>query len=506
MNEKEKIKEASKEIHLKQVFGALWHKSWLIGLVGVLFAVAFFLGSFYLITPRYESSATFYVNNSLSLSDVGSISAGDLSAAQDLVNSYIVILESREMLLEVIDYSGVQRNYGELRDMITAASVNGTEIFEVVVTSESPQEAAKIADAIKHLLPNRIKGIIDGTSAKVVDSPIVAQSPSYPIYPLNTLLGLLVGLVLSALVVVLRELFDVTIRSEEDVQQLCDHPVLAAVPDMTAPSKDGYYSSIGSNHKVKRSLTQGTSQDGSFVAAGINFAAAEAYKLLRTKLQFSFADGRDCHVIGVSSAMAGEGKSLSSCNLAHTLTQLNKRVLLVDCDMRRPSLNTKLSIRKVPGLSNCLTHQVQLEEVLQEYQSGECTFHVIAAGRNPPNPIELLSCDGMKEAMERFRRTYDYIILDLPPVGEVSDALVAASLVDGYLLVVRQNYCNSNILHSAVKQFEFVGAKILGVVLNCADGGGGRYGSRYKNSRSAERYVGSYMKAAKKAAEQEGKR
>ena len=181
-------------------------------------------------------------------------------------------------------------------------------------------------------------------------------------------------------------------------------------------------------------------------------------------------------------------------------------MLLVDCDMRRPSLNSKLSIRKVPGLSNCLTHQVQLEEVVQEYVSGECAFHVIAAGRNPPNPIELLSCDGMKEAINRFRQVYDYIILDLPPVGEVSDALVAASLVDGYLLVVRQNYCNSNILHSAVKQFEFVGAKILGVVLNCADNGSSRYGYRYTSSRSANRYVGSYMKAAKKAAEQEGKR
>ena len=158
-------------------------------------------------------------------------------------------------------------------------------------------------------------------------------------------------------------------------------------------------------------------------------------------------------------------------------------------------------------LSNCLTHQVQLEEVVQQYTSGDCTFLVIAAGRNPPNPIELLSCDGMREAMERFRSVYDYIILDLPPVGEVSDALVAASLVDGVLLVVRQNYCNSNILHNAVKQFEFVGSKVLGVVLNCAEEGGGRYGSRYKSYRKyANRYVGSYMKAAKKAAEQEGKR
>lgn len=504
MNEKVKMKEASKEIHLKQIFGALLHRAWVIALVAVICAALAFVGSFYLITPLYESSTMFYVNNSaLSISaDVGSISAGDLSAAQDLVNSYIVILESREMLLDVIDYSGVTRTYSELRDMITAASVNGTEIFEVVVTSENAQEAADIANAIKVLLPNRIKGIIDGTSAKVVDSPVVASKPSYPIYPLNALIGLLIGLVISSLIVVLRELFDVTIRSEEDVQQVCSHPVLAAVPDMTVPTKGGYYTT-----NKKKTNNQSANQETSFVGSGVSFAASEAYKLLRTKLQFSFADGQDCHIIGVSSAMAGEGKSLSSCNLAYALTQLNKRVLLVDCDMRRPSVNTKLGIRKVPGLSNCLTRQVQLEEVIQQYSSGGCKFHVIAAGRNPPNPIELLSCDGMKNALTRFRQTYDYIILDLPPVGEVSDALVAASLVDGMLLVVRQNYCNSNILHTSVKQFEFVGGKVLGVVLNCAEEGGGRYGSRYKSYRKyANRYVGSYMKAAKKASEQEGKR
>ena len=503
MSEKAKTKVAVKEIHMKQMLTALLHKSWIIALISVVCAVLFLVGSIYLITPQYESSTTFYVNNStFSISSVGSISAGDLSAAQDLVNSYIVILESREALLDVIDYAGVNRSYGELRSMISAAAVNGTEIFKVVVRSPDPVEAERIANAIKHLLPNRIKTIIEGTSAKVVDSPVVATSPSSPSYPLNTVIGLLVGFLFSTLAVILLEFFDVTIRSEEDVQAVCAYPVLASVPDMTTQSKGVYYAS---STQKKRMALQGPDKAPDFVGEGVSFAAAEAYKLLRTKLQFSFADGRNCHIIGVSSAMAGEGKSLSSCNLACSLAQLDKRVLLVDCDMRRPSLNSKLSIKKVPGLSNYLTGQVQLNDVLQDYGTGETRFSVIAAGRNPPNPIELLSSVGMKTAMQIFRENFDYIILDLPPVGEVSDALVAATLADGILLVVRQNYCNSHSLRNSVEQFDFVGSRVLGLVLNCAEENSHHYAYRYKGYRSRRKYEASYVNASRKAAEQEAK-
>jgi capsular exopolysaccharide synthesis family protein len=174
--------------------------------------------------------------------------------------------------------------------------------------------------------------------------------------------------------------------------------------------------------------------------------------------------------------------------------------------MRRPSLSVKLPIQKIPGLSNYLTRQVHKEEVIQKYTTEECSFDVISAGRNPPNPIELLSSERMQKALDQLRASYDYIILDLPPVGEVSDALVAAKLVDGILLVVRQNYCNRTVLNEAVNQFGFVDTRILGVVLNCTTDGGSRYGKRYRSyKRYYSRYEGSYMaasKAAKRTADQ----
>ena len=494
MNENKIERNEEIEIDIQRLFSILWDKLWVIMVAAVTGALAMFLVTFFMITPKYESSAMFYVNNnSLSVGDASfSISSSDITASKSLVDSYIVILQTRETLNDVMDYSGVNYSYEDMQKMLSASAVNSTEIFEVVVTSTDPFEAERIATAIAYILPKRISSIIEGTSAKVVDAAVVAAKPSSPSYVVNTLTGFLLGFVMAVSILILRELFDITIRSEEDITQICKHPILAAVPDMTAQTKGGYYYSAYANASPKAH----TQKQPALVGSEINFAASEAYKLLRTKLQFSFAGENDCRIIGLSSALSGEGKSLSSVNLAHTLSQLDKRVLLIDCDMRRPSLSAKLPIQKTPGLSNYLAGQSKLDELFQHcgIQGDEEAFQVVAAGRNPPNPVELLSSPKMARMLERLRGSYDYIILDLPPVGEVSDALAVAKLTDGMLLVVRQNYCNRIAVNSLVRQFEFVGARILGIVYNCASEDGGVYGKKYY-----KRYGNKYSKYSKYA-------
>ena len=488
MNEKEFQKNEEIEINLGRVFSAVMGRAWLVAIVAVICAVVTFAGTFFFITPQYESAAMFYVNNSnLSLGDTSlSISSGDLTTSRNLVDSYIVILNTRETLVDVIDYAGASRTYKELREMIAAEAVNETELFRVTVTSPDPNEAERLANAIAYILPKRIGTIIDGTSARVADAAIVPTRPSSPSYPKNTVIGFLLGFVLSVGVIALREIFDTTIRGEEDITQSCKHPILAAVPDMTAPGKGGYYygSSRGKSSKKGKYATTKPQTKLEVVGPNISFAASEAYKLLRTKLQFSFADENDCHVIGLSSALSGEGKSLTAVNLAYTLSQLDKKVLLVDCDMRRPTLAEKLGILKYPGLSNYLTRQCSVDDLVQECElkKGENTFHVIAAGQNPPNPVELLSSERMRKALSSMRKVYDYVILDLPPVGEVSDAMAIAKETDGMLLVVRQNYCDRIVLAEAVDQFDFINAKTLGVVFNATqeNGGKGYYKKYYK--------------------------
>ena len=457
------------EIDLARLFSALMKKAWLLGIAAVVCAFVTLVCTMLFVAPKYESSAMFYVNNnSISVGDVSlGISSSDISASKSLVKTYIVILNTRETLDDVIDYAGVDRTYKEVKNMIRAAAVDSTEVFRVTVTSEDPGEAERIASAIGYILPKRISSIIEGTSSKVVDSAVLPSGPSSPSYTKSAVIGFAAGLLAMAAVVVVLELLDNTIHTEEDITPNCKHPVLAAVPDMSTPSKGGY--------------GKPDALGGALVGDGISFTASEAYKLLRTKLQFSFVDD-GCHIIGISSALTGEGKSLSSVNLSYSISQLGKRVLLIDCDMRRPSLADKLGVRRDPGLSDYLTGQAQSDNLIQmcHLSDGTPAFHMISSGRIPPNPVELLSSAKMEKMLALLRERYDYIIMDLPPVREVSDALAAAKLTDGMLLVVRSNYCDRGALSAAVRQFEFVNSKILGVLFNCTSEKTEKYGKYYR--------------------------
>lgn len=495
MNEKEIRRTEELEIDLQRLINALLQKSLLIGIVAVVCAVVAFLGSYFFITPQYQSTAMFYVNNnSLSLGEASlSISSADISASRGLVKSYIVILNTRETLSDVLEYSGVDRTVGQVKNMITAESVDATEIFQVVVTSPDPKEAQIIADAVAYILPKRISSIIEGTSAKIVDSAVVPSRPSSPNYVRNTVAGFAIGFVLAAAWVVMQVLMDITIRSEEDIVQNCKNPVLAAIPDMEVHSKGGSYYGYGKKSAYDKTGDK-PGKRIELVGGNINFAAAEAYKLLRTKLLYSCADESECRVIGVSSSLSGEGKSLTSVNLAYSASQLGKRVLLMNCDMRRPTLAEKLPIQKTPGLSDFLSGRIPFDKLLQmcSIKNDEQAFHAISAGSMSSNPMELLSSRKMRKMLEILRQRYDYIIMDLPPVGEVGDALVASKLTDGMLIVVRQNYCNWTALNSAIRQFEFVDAKILGLVFNCTTEDSNRYGKPYyrKHYNRYEKYAG----------------
>ncbi len=503
MDEKIKTKGDFAEVNLKRLVDALLRKAWAVILAAILGASIVLSITYFLVTPKYESSAMFYVNNnSISVGEATlSIDSSDITASKSLVNTYIVILNTRETLNDVIDYAGVNRRYSEVEDMIHAEAVDDTEVFRVVVTTESPEEANTIANAIAYILPKRISSIVEGTSAKVVESSVVAASPSSPSYTTNTLIGFLLGLILSVGIIVMQEMLDITIRKDEDLTQVCKHPVLASVPDMNAPSKGNgaYYGYGAKRSKKKKRGTYATAKNSNhspaIMGGKLSFVASEAYKLLRTKLQFSFSDENDCHVIGISSALSGEGKSLTAINLAFSLSQLDKKVLLIDCDMRRPTLAEKLGILKTPGLSNYLTRQCRLEDMVQMcgLKGSEQAFQVITAGQNPPNPIELLSSERMKKGLEEVRKVYDYVILDLPPVGEVSDAMAVAKETDGILLVVRQNYCDRLSLSEAVRQFDFIHSKILGVVFNCASEHSGAYGKGYYK-RYYRRYYHRYYR------------
>lgn len=223
--------EVYREVDLITLLRALWRRSWVIVLATVAAGAVCFAWAQFLIAPTYEASALLYVNNTQDASKP--ISNSELSAAQSLVDTYVVILNSRTTLDQVRAAARVTYTDRELQKMIQAQAVNSTEVFEVTVTSEDPQEAQKIANTIAQVLPSRISSVVEGSSVRVVDYAQLPSGKAAPSLPRYTVLGMVAGFLLSCAALVLRELLDNQIRGEDYLLQAYPQvPVLAVIPEL----------------------------------------------------------------------------------------------------------------------------------------------------------------------------------------------------------------------------------------------------------------------------------
>ena len=230
--------------------------------------------------------------------------------------------------------------------------------------------------------------------------------------------------------------------------------------------KTKYYSGIGNRKKTAK------------IGESLNFASKEAYNLLRTNISFAFPDQDGGKVIGVTSSCPQEGKSTTSINLAYSLADAGYKTLLIDGDMRRPSVCFALGIEMAPGLSNMLAKNEEAKTnsgVLHE------NLEILTSGDIPPNPSELIGSNKMKDFLVDCRAKYDYVVVDLPPVLSVADALAVSKFVDGMAIVVRHNNARRKDVVETIRQLEFANAKIVGFVYNKIESRGGK--SYYKASK-----------------------
>ena len=245
------------EIDLKQLILALIYKAWLLILCALIGGVLAYAYTANFITPMYRATVSIYVNNtSPSLGNTDYISGSDLATAQRLVNTYVNIIRSNTVLEKVAAQSGLDITAGQIRGMMTAESVEDTEIFEIHISSADPELAAQVANAIAAVAPDEISNFLEGSSTKIIDYAQVPQYRYTPSFRQNTFLGLCAGGMLAAVYVVLRTIFDVRIKGEDDLERLFDLPVLGAIPDFASQSKSGgkygYYHRYGYGPKPEQ--------------------------------------------------------------------------------------------------------------------------------------------------------------------------------------------------------------------------------------------------------------
>lgn len=246
------------EIDLRKLLLVYLNKLWLIIACGFLAAVISLAVTKFGITPMYQADIMVYVNNSRSGEQVDYISGSNLSASQQLVNTYVNIIRSDTVLTKVIEKGELTCRVEDVREMMTTSQVDKTEIFEVRITHENPEMAAHIANVIANVAPGEIEEFVEGSSTKIIDYAKVPDKRSSPSYTKNTLVGGILGCMLAVAYVTIRSLMDVRIKDEEDLMQLFTYPILGQIPsfDQVPGKRSGYgYGGYRSAYETQEPMT-----------------------------------------------------------------------------------------------------------------------------------------------------------------------------------------------------------------------------------------------------------
>ena len=200
------------------------------------------------------------------------------------------------------------------------------------------------------------------------------------------------------------------------------------------------------------------------------------------EIHYKDAEDTSCHLVGITSAQPSDGKSTVAINLAYSMAELGKKVLLIDADMRRPTIHSKANVERTPGLSDLMEGDNAISAALKKYSSSKdnISFDILPGGKTPENPSELLNSNRMASLLKALASAYQYIIIDLPPIGAVVDAVAISRDIEGMLVVIRENNCPRSQLAECMRQLEYANVNVLGFVVNGAlEGSGKKY--QYNN-------------------------
>jgi capsular exopolysaccharide synthesis family protein len=472
------------EMTLRDYAAVVWRRKWLVilpMLLTGLVAAALTLAQ----TPMYRASADVLVRLPPTANSLGSTGA---VMSPRLVENEFETASGSTLKSQVRTIVGAEPT-------LTVSSSEGSDVFTFTATSSNADNAAFAAntyaeqyiqlqqnsliqqyDARVQVLEGQLAGIEEGTvdasrqseyereledlavsidlartsSSTLIDAATPPGAPYEPNLTRTVTLALVVGLLLGLGAAFLVDYLDTSIRDEDDLHAATGLPNLGTIPQVSLPAK------ATEGHIVTRDAPQSP--------------PAEAYRALRTAIRFLSLD-RPIHSLLVTSARPGEGKTTTATNLAVVASRSGQRVLLIDCDMRKPQAHLFFALPNEVGFTSVLLGEVTLQEAAQ-FPEGESKLAVVTSGPLPPDPSDLLSGDTTRRALDRIRSEVDLIVLDSPPVLPVADPTVLAGMVDGVIVVASAGTTDRRHLARAVGRLQQVDAPLLGTVLNRYDGNG----------------------------------
>lgn len=443
-------------IDLVDILDTMWknfRKYWKRLLALLLVVSGIFVGySVYSYEAVYESYVTFVVTKDHS-------NTVDSVVAKRIANSFPYLLRSAGLESQIRKDMGLT-NAAAFPVTLTASTMEDTNFLTVTAVSGSDTQAQQAADAVVENLQNYIGGIAGNTSLTVIDRTGFPESPRNPQNKIMVLLkGLAIGMIAVLGVLFLLAYNDSTIRRYDDLKKYLNITCLGTIPLTKFKKRKQVFDSRISitNDKIPSSFR-------------------ESVSTLRTRVEKEMRD-KKVKTLLISSSIPGEGKTTVALNLALAFADREKKVLLIDGDLRNPTLHTRLGVNQKDityGITDVLRGKIAPGDAT--ISDNELKIDLILGRKRVENASELLSSHRMRELLDELVDYYDYIIVDTPPAAMMADASVVAAYMDAVLYVIRQDYADVRYIREGIALLSDSDTHMLGCVLNCAEAGLGGYG------------------------------
>ncbi|HWA74811.1 MAG TPA: polysaccharide biosynthesis tyrosine autokinase [Polyangiaceae bacterium] len=388
------------------------------------------------------------------------------------------------------DAAGLEREIGGLKGLYDAAERRALDLNLMEIEYGRLRRGKETNEKLFSLVVERSKEtdltrLLRINNVRVVDRPLLPKRPVTPNVPLNIMGGIAAGLVLGLLCAIGREQLDRTIKAPDEVERELAVSLLGVLPEAPDAHGAGRHSP-----RRRRGRAPAASLDGVPIELAIHArptsGMAEAVRAIRTNIVFMSPDNPH-HTLLVTSAAPAEGKTTVACAIATTIAQAGQRVVLVDCDLRRPRVHAVFKRSNDWGVTSALLEPNSESSIV--FETEVPNLWIAPTGPIPPNPAELLHSEAFRAVLNRLRNQFDRVIIDSPPIVPVTDATVLSTLVDGVVVVVRASRTRKDLVRRAIKSLRDVGSRLVGVVLNAADVEGGSYGAYQYYSYRREGYT-----------------
>lgn len=396
-------------------------------------------------TPTYST----YTKILLAQDDAGdnaSATLSDVSANQKLAATYSEFVKSRLVLQQVIDKLHLDYSADELAKNVNVSNITDTQVIKITVTDTSAENAQKIADKTTEVFAKEITDITGIDNVKPYEVAALPDKPSNNTLKRDLVIAMIIAVFGVLAIAFIIFYFDDTIKYSEDLEKKINLPIAGKI--------------IKSDIKARK----GHAIDELIVEKYPKSATSESIKALRTNLQFSSVDSGFKTVL-ITSSLASEGKSFVSSNLAISFAQSGKKVLIIDCDLRKGRLHKIFHLPNTLGLSNLLADDItKYGKYIQK--TGIVNLYMITRGAYPPNPSELLGSKKNRALVEKLKTKFDIIIFDGAPCNGVTDSVIMSAIVDEVLIVTKDSSTPKSTLDTTREMLQKVNAPIAGVVMN----------------------------------------